>query len=169
MGQGPESVSKVCGAAAITHAVTDPTRPFTIEFYEDPRTGRPPVYEWIVRDLSPYQRRALGTAMSEVLQRYGVEVCGTEYGKHLGDGLFEFRLRHDSDEIIAKHTDKTPDDEPDEAPIFLRVFCHAYGQRIVLLLGGYDKGRYPSDRRQDKEILLARKRLGEMRARKRCP
>jgi len=149
--------------------VTDAKRPFTIEFYEDPQTGRTPVYEWIVRDLSPYKRRALGTAMSEVLERYGIEVCGTEHGKHLGDGLFEFRLRHDSDEIIAKHTDKTPDHEPDEAPIFLRVFCHAYGQRIVLLLAGYDKGGDASERRQDKEIELARKRLREFRARKGRP
>jgi XRE family transcriptional regulator, regulator of sulfur utilization len=41
--------------------------------------------------------------MSEVLQRYGVDVCRTEYGKQLGGGLFEFRLGNDSDELIAKH------------------------------------------------------------------
>ena len=149
--------------------MTDPAtrRPYTIEFYEEPGTGRCPVHEWIVRDLSPYQRRAIGAAMSEVLERYGIDVCGTEYGKQLGQGLFEFRLRHDSDEIIAKHTDSTPDGERDEAPIFLRVFCHAYGEKIVLLLAGYDKGEDPGERRQDKEIALARRRLAEFLARKR--
>ncbi len=141
-------------------------RPYSIEFYDDPSTGRMPVHEWIVRELTPYQRRAIGAAMFEVLQRYGIGVCDAEYGKQLGQGLFEFRLRHDSDEIIAKHTDKKPDQETDEAPIFLRVFCHAYGEKIVLLLGGYNKAADPGARRQDKEIDVARKRLAEFRGRK---
>ncbi|HEX9494220.1 MAG TPA: hypothetical protein VGA38_00500 [Candidatus Limnocylindria bacterium] len=103
--------------------------------------------------------------MNEVLQRYGIEVCRTEYGKHLGGGLFEFRLRHDSDEIIAKHTDDTPDDEPDQGAILLRVFCHAHGDRLILLLAGYDKAAAPDHRREGKEIGLARRRLAEYRSR----
>ena len=145
--------------------MTDPARPYTIEFYDDPSTGRAPVYEWITWKLSRYQRRALGTAMSEVLQKHGIDVCETEYGKHLGGGLFEFRLRHDSDEIIAKHTSQRPDDEPDQGSILLRVFCHAYGDKIVLLLAGYDKGEDPSKKRENSEVELARKRLAEFRSR----
>jgi hypothetical protein len=79
---------------------------FELEFYDDPETGRLPVLDWIKNDLTPYQRRAIGVAMHEVLQRLGIDVCKSHYGKHLGDGLFEFRLRNDADEIIAKHTDK---------------------------------------------------------------
>jgi len=50
-------------------------------------------------------------------------------------GLFEFRLR--------------------DSALLLRVFCHAYGDRIVLLLHGYDKGVDPSDKRQAREIAEA--------------
>ena len=45
--------------------------------------------------------------------------------------------------------------------ILLRVFCHAYGDRIVLLLGGYDKGADPSRRKQRLEIARARARLDD--------
>ena len=36
-----------------------------------------------------------------------------------------------------------------------RIFCHAYGKRVVLLLGGYDKGAAPGGRRQQREIETA--------------
>lgn len=145
--------------------MSDSARPYTLEFYDDPMTGRAPVHEWITTALSGYQRRALGTAMSEILEKHGLDVCETEYGKQLGGGLFEFRLRHDSDEIIAKHTNRKPDDEPDKGPILLRVFCHAYGDKVVLLLAGYDKGDDASRKRENREIELARKRLAEFRSR----
>lgn len=154
------------GRDITVRSTADPQRSFTIEFYVDPKTGQAPVYDWIVNDLTPYQRRAIGAAMSEVLQKRGIDVCDTEYGKPLGQGLFEFRLRHSSSEIIAKHTDKTPDEDTREDPIFLRVFCHAYGDKIVVLLAGHDKGHDSSERREDKEIDRARKRLTEFRSRK---
>jgi hypothetical protein len=47
------------------------------------------------------------------------------------------------------------------------VFCHAYGDRVILLLGGYDKGRDPSSRRQEREIALARSRLTDWNVRHR--
>jgi phage-related protein len=120
--------------------------PYQIEFYEDAQ-GRKPVLDWIRNDLSPYQRRALGRAMLRILQQQGVNVCGTPFGRQLGGGLFEFRLR--------------------EAELLLRVFCHAYGSRMVLLLGGYDKGADPKGKRQNVEIDLARRRLADWRSRKR--
>jgi hypothetical protein len=51
--------------------------------------------------------------------------------------------------------------------ILLRVYCHAFGDKIVLLLAGYDKLRSPSRKRENDEIALARKRLVEFRARSR--
>ena len=57
-----------------------------------------------------------------------------------------------------------------EAPrekVLLRVFVHFYGDRIVLLLGGYDKGRDPKENRQQREIAQARKLLAQFRERKR--
>jgi len=57
--------------------------PFTIEFYESP-TGDKPVLGWIRQELSVRQRRALGYALYRLLQRYGVGICETEFGRQLG-------------------------------------------------------------------------------------
>ena len=138
--------------------MTSDDRPFTLEFYVEPDTGRAPVHEWIASDLSPFQRRSLGVAMSEILQRQGIQVCGGEYGKQLGQGLFEFRLRHGADEIAAMFTSRKPDAR-DREEILLRVYCHAYGDKIVLLLAGYDKLASPSKKSENAEIVVARKRL----------
>jgi hypothetical protein len=128
-----------------------PVAAYELEFYQDER-GDSPVLRWIREELTRTQRAALGRAMRDVLQEKGVGVCGTEFGRHLGKGLFEFRLRRSVEE--AGET------------ILLRVFCHAYGNRIVLLLGGYDKGADPSPRRQGDEIGVARRRLADWRRRR---
>ena len=47
--------------------------------------------------------------------------------------------------------------------VLLRVFFTAYGNRVILLLGGYDKGSDPSKRKQDREIATARKRLQDFK------
>ena len=41
----------------------------------------------------------------------------------------------------------------------VRVFFCTAGRKIILLLGGYDKARDPSDRRQQREITKARRLL----------
>ena len=51
------------------------------------------------------------------------------------------------------------------ADVLLRVFRHAMGDRVILLLGGYDKGGDPSPRRQAREIEVARRRLADYRRR----
>lgn len=120
-------------------------RPFTIVFYESP-DGDKPALSW-TRSLSVRQRRTLGYGLYRLLQRYGVGVCDTEFGRQLGGGLFEFRLR-----LSAR--------QDGEVGTF-RVFCHAAGNRVVLLLGGYDKSKDPSKRRQALEIRRARRRLAD--------
>jgi hypothetical protein len=132
---------------------------YQLEFYED-ANGDSPVRRWLIEELTRTQRFALGQAMREQLQAKGVGVCGTAFGKQLGKGLFEFRLRRDASALAS------PEGLPGEsARILLRVFCHAYGDRIVLLLGGYDKGADPSTRRQSDEIAIARHRLADWRRR----
>ena len=57
-----------------------------------------------------------------------------------------------------------------EAPrekVLLRVFVHFYGDKIVLLLGGFDKGRDPKEKRQQREIAQARKLFAQFRERQR--
>ena len=126
-------------------------------FYED-ENGDVPVLRWLREELTPAKRRALGHAMNEVLQLLGVGVCATEFGKQLGEGLFEFRLRRDLQEIA-------PVGKKESGKLLLRVFCHAHGNRVILLVGGYDKGEHPSPRRQGTEIALARARLKDWQIR----
>ncbi|MBI5547470.1 MAG: hypothetical protein HY901_26610 [Deltaproteobacteria bacterium] len=135
---------------------------YDIEFYED-ALGDAPVLRWLRDGLSPRKRRALGMAMRRVLQVLGVGVCGTEFGRHLGKGLFEFRLRGVD---LPGGGGKNVSD-PAEAKMLLRVFCHAHGRKLILLVGGYDKGDDPSPRRQESEIALARKRLRDWQGRQR--
>lgn len=135
---------------------------FMIEFFEDDR-GRSPVEKWMDGDLSDLELAALLSAFEHVLSHHGLNVCGSEWGKQLGEGLFEFRVRHTAEEIDAMFGGEPPRKGRDR--ILLRVFCHAYGDKVVLLLNGYDKGKDPSGRRQQREIRLARKRLEEFRQR----
>ena len=127
--------------------------PFEIEFYAD-ESGDMPCLRWIREGLSPTKRRALGMAMNEVLQHHGVQVVGERsWGRQLGEGLFEFRV----DRTVK------PDDKIAEK-LVLRVFCHAHGDRKILVLHGYDKGKSSSPRRQQREIEVARLRLASWRA-----
>lgn len=141
---------------------TSPER-FTLEFYAEPETGREPVVEWM-RELDPYLRRAVGVALREVLARFGKYVADTEWGKALGEGLFEFRIRRNAEETIEMYGRRARP-ERDRQKVLLRIFFYPHGERLVLLLSGYDKGEDPSERRQEKEIALARKRLREYRQR----
>lgn len=136
---------------------------YEIEFYEDEH-GDAPVLRWLREELSPRKRRALGTAMSRVLQLLGVGVCGTEFGRQLGKGLFEFRLRGAD---LAKVVPESGTRGRVEAKMLLRVFCHAHGDKLLLLLGGYDKGEDTSAKRQDEEIAVARSRLKDWQNRQR--
>ena len=141
---------------------------YTLEWYED-ESGEAPVLRWLRAGLSPQKRRALGTAMNEILQDLGPEVVKTNFGKALGQGLFEFRLDQDVGQILARKGKKPKRrDLADGGRILLRVFCHAFGNRIVLLLGGYDKGERPSMPHQQSQIGVARVRLKEWKARQRA-
>lgn len=68
--------------------------------------------------------------------------------------------------MIAREGATPEPDLPDHSPekILLRVFFHAHGKRLVLLLSGYDKGARPSTRHQQHEIERARGYLKEWQA-----
>jgi hypothetical protein len=135
---------------------------WTIEFYEDDE-GRQPAREWL-QSLDGPKRAAAIAAIETYLTTFGLDVCSTEHGKALGEGLFEFRIRHD-EPTIRRKTGERSSAAGRSTPVLLRLFCHAYGERIVLLLGGYDKGSDPSRRRQDGEIRTARQRLRSFKLR----
>jgi hypothetical protein len=132
---------------------------FTIDFFEDD-DARSPVEEWMDSDLADLELAALVSGLEHVLRRRGGGVCQTERGKQLGEGLFEFRIRHTSAEIEHMFAGATASCQAAKREkVLLRVFCHAYGTKVVLLLNGYDKAGDPSDKRQQREITLARRRL----------
>lgn len=140
---------------------------FALEFYRS-NDGDEPVRRWMRRRLPTHKRRALAAALRLVLAVHGIDVCGSPYGRHLGHGLFEFRLDEDEATLFRKwgpEAVSTSGHGDSSARILLRVFCHATGDRVILILGGYDKGRDPSPRKQQGEIAKARARLTESRAR----
>jgi hypothetical protein len=139
---------------------------YEIEFFEHPRTGKTPVIDWMEGELEQPKQSALLAALERVLAKQGLDVCGSEWGKQLGKGLAEFRIRHSADEIEhmfelerAANSEGQRGGKKEPEKIVLRVFFHAYGDKIILLLSGYDKGENPGERRQQKEIAKAREYL----------
>jgi putative component of toxin-antitoxin plasmid stabilization module len=147
--------AEVSAAAGTVAPVADPSG-WTVEFYAD-RSGREPCREW-ADGLSPQKRAAFTAAVTLVLARRGLDVMETEYGKALGDGLYELRVRWTASETRHKIEGLPPGEVGGAAEaILLRVFFCTAGRRVILLLGGYDKARDPSTRRQQREIAKARK------------
>ncbi len=145
-----------------------PADSFTLEFYRT-ADGDEPVYRWLFSELDAPNRRAI-VSLEHILGVHGLGVCGTEYGRHLGHGLFEFRLRHDEATLRRRLlvAPPSPDQRCPRSPVLLRVLCHAYGSRVILLLAGYDKGSDPSRKRQQAEIAVARRRLDDFLRRERA-
>jgi putative component of toxin-antitoxin plasmid stabilization module len=122
----------------------------------------------LTEELSDEARELVGAAILEILQADGPSACGTRFGRQLGDGVFEFRLDGDPHPWIdaaRRSRGKKPTGERLEAErVQYRLFCHAHGDRLILLLGAYDKGKDVSKKRQQEEIATAKARL-EMWAR----
>lgn len=135
---------------------------WTITFFADDE-GRQPARRFI-EDLDTPKRMAMIAAIECFLEPRGLDVCRTEYGRQLGDSLFEFRLRHD-ESTVRRKANRPADDVGGSTEVLLRLFCHAYGDKVILLLGGYDKGEDPSGRRQSREIERARKHLRSFKLR----
>jgi hypothetical protein len=154
-----ESGRPLTPGAASVHLegrMADKALPYEIEFYVDDE-GREPALAFL-RGLDPAKRRAIGVAMTEVLQHLGPDVAKTSYGKTLGEGLFEFRLAEDAEQILRK-AGKEARPETDEVKILLRVFFHPHGNKLLLLLSGYDKAEHDGATYQNEEIQKARKLL----------
>jgi len=138
--------------------------PWELEVYET-EEGRQPFTAWIDK-LSETKFVALDAALQLVLAERGLDLVRTEWLKPLGDGLHEFRIRHDAGEIARMFGSEEVAGRRRER-ILLRVFVHFHGSRVILLLGGYDKGKDPGERKQQREIGRARKYLIDWRRRQR--
>ncbi len=139
---------------------------WTLEFYEE--DGREPVLDFL-RGLDVVKEQALAAALRNVLAYEGIGVCGSSWGRWVqgAPGIFEFRVRHDAATILRERGLQVPEDlREGHGEVLLRVFCHAYGKKVVLLLASYDKGREPSTKRQNAEIKRAKQRLARWKARR---
>lgn len=124
-------------------------------------------YERFIDGLSDFKFVALDVAVERVLCARGIDLVRTEWLKALGDGLHEFRVRHDADEIARMFGGERPSVSAPREKVLLRLFVHFHGNKIILLLGGYDKGTDPKERRQQREIAEARKLLTQFNERQR--
>jgi hypothetical protein len=71
---------------------------------------------------------------------------------------YEFRVDQDAEQILRK-AGKDPKREPERGKILLRVFFHPHGNKLLLLLSGYDKAEHSSKPHQNAEIEEARRLL----------
>ena len=143
-------------------------RAWTLEFYEE--AGREPVLDFL-RGLDEFKEQSLAAALANVLAYEGIGVCGSSWGKWVAGapGVFEFRVRHDAATILRERGLPVPEQlQETDADILLRVFCHAHGTKVILLLAGYDKGKEPSAKRQNAEIKRAKRRLTRWKAQQRA-
>lgn len=132
------------------------------EFYEDD-AGRRPVEMWM-GSLTDAEFMALRAGIVRFLEVHGIGLAATPWLKALGDGLHEFRVRHDASTIEGLAGHEPAEGLPTQKKILLRLFVHFHGNKVVLLVHGYDKGSDDSPRQQGREIQEARKRLTGWRA-----
>jgi hypothetical protein len=96
-----------------------------------------------------------------ILAQQGTDVCASDWGFALGAGLDEFRIRRTLSTICNEAGIVVPSGFAADDEVLIRVFFTTHGRRILLLLGGYDKGADPSPKRQQRAIAAARKVLLE--------
>jgi putative component of toxin-antitoxin plasmid stabilization module len=129
---------------------------YEIEFYEDDQGHEPALA--FMQSLPGPKRRAIGVAINEFLRYLGSDVVRTDFGKSLGEGLYEFRVDQDAEQTLRK-AGKNPKPEPERQKILLRVFFHPHGNKLLLLLSGYDKAEHSSKPHQNAQIEEARRLL----------
>jgi putative component of toxin-antitoxin plasmid stabilization module len=139
--------------------------PYEIEFYVDDNGNEPALT--FMRSLPGMKKRAIGVAINEVLQYLGPHVAEGNFGRNLGGGLYEFRLDQDAEQILRR-SGKKARPERDGGKILLRLFFHPHGNKVLLLLCGYDKGERPSKRHQQEQIDEARRLLNRWREREKA-
>lgn len=120
-------------------------------------------------DLDAPKLDALQVALEEVLAIHGNALIGTKWIHKVvdGDGVYEFRVDNDEDQIRARTGATEPAGADDiEVDVLIRVFFVFDGRRAILLLSAYDKGEDDSNTRQTREIAEAKRRATRYRARR---
>lgn len=61
-------------------------RPWTAELEDE-------FERWFKKELDQYEQAVLTAAIENVLEVHGIAICELEWGKALGQSLYEFRVR----------------------------------------------------------------------------
>lgn len=120
-------------------------------------------FEIFRQSLDAPTRIILDHAVKYILLAQGHNVCQSQWGRPLKRGLFEFRISQSISTICKSANIQLPVGVQLDHKSLLRVFFTVEGEKVVLLLAGYDKGRDDSPKRQEGEISLARQYLKEHR------
>ena len=109
-----------------------------------------------VRSLTPAKQRTLEASIDKILLVHGFELVDGDLVKNLGGGLYEFRVGPTTTRMINKAglESKIPHQK-----IVIRVFVSFEADRMIVLLGSYDKGANDSKSKQQSEIAKARQIL----------
>lgn len=134
-----------------------PQPDWRIHLYQTPQGHIP--FEIFRNSLDPFETELLDLCILKILAREGHNVCATNWGKSLGAGLYEFRINRSLAILRQEFGIKDSIESGAENSKLMRVFFSVEGQKIILLLCGYDKGKDPSRKRQQKIIKTARKLL----------
>jgi len=108
--------------------------------------------------------------MDGLLQQSGPLLCvlRPQYASSLGGGLFEFRFQDLTEDLLRQLGKKARRSLLEaQQKVLFRVFFHPYGDKVLLLLGGYDNAKHSSPTYQNAQIQIARKRLADWQARHR--
>ena len=138
---------------------------WTIELFEDD-AGHCPVESWL-DGLTDQQFAAVDAALTWVLKPRGIDLLGTRWLTHIDHGLYEFRIRHSSRQILHMYANAGEAPPARSDRILLRIFLTFHGRKVILPLNGYDKGSDSSRHRQQREIREAKRRLTQWRAHQR--
>jgi DNA-binding CsgD family transcriptional regulator/DNA-binding XRE family transcriptional regulator len=99
-----------------------PAAGYEIEFFGR-ADGSEPVRKFL-DSLSEDKRDALLATLKFILARSGLDVCKSEWGKNLGGGLAELRLRHDEREVLAGYSDTDEEELPVIKPLSRGGYAH---------------------------------------------
>ena len=139
--------------------------PWTLEVFKADDGTIP--YRRFADSLSDFRFAALDMAINHVLASHGLDLASSHWLRPLGEGLHEFRIRHEAYDTARMFEVAPPSVGARRESVLLRVFVHFHGDKVILLLGGYDKGRSPKAKRQQREIERARKLLAQYKERQR--
>jgi hypothetical protein len=110
-----------------------------------------------VKSLSPAKQRTLEVSIDKILLVHGTDLIDGDLIKTLGGGVYEYRVGPNTTRMMNKALESAV---VPHQKIALRVFLSFERNRVIVLLGSYDKGAHDSKSKQQSEIKKARRILG---------